>query len=135
MQPELKLPKYRGNGIFDWDPTHNVHPFWAIKRVDENETGGNLELTTQEFIFISTFDWWGNKMVKLANEEEAATATRAFHVILPVMTNTREIKADKEVMLKYQIKKRRRHLKSRLGIWVDNVQQNEKKRRISSTGK
>ena len=128
VQPEFKLPKYRGDGKpVDWTLEDNAHPFWGIKRQEKAGDLTNLELTTQAINFVSTGNWQEHKTVKLDPAEVPPHVNR-FTVSVPVLTNPQSIKADTELILRWHVVPKKPK-EPKETSWVDEIETAERKRR------
>ena len=125
--PEYKMPKARGDGTdLVWSLSDQVHPFWVMKRMEKADPD-NMALTLHTMLFLCTNEWEKDKHVKLAVDAAPPTAT-AFTVQMPVLTNSRPIKADTELILKWHVEEKTTKT-ARGTTWVDEVGAAEKKRR------
>ena len=102
IQPELQFAKLRADGSIEEVPS-DVHPFWFIQRTGcephRSSLGpnsrSNARITTRDFFFEkSGRDSWG-----IPDADKLLDTISTFEVALPVITNTRAIRAGHEVIL------------------------------------
>ena len=98
VAPELSLPKWTpevsGEGVYhDWKLHNTAHLFWAIRRWHAEDTWNcEYEMATANDVLVVGFN--ARKTIL-----DNATVRHIASVAFPVLTNTRKIKKDDEVVL------------------------------------
>ena len=126
VQPELKIPQKNQQGNLEWQKNDAVHPFWVIKRQSSVEEDWNAEL-----VFRSVTQVLAGDSQDLGND----AFTDTFTITLPCITNTKEIKAGQNVILKHEVTKKPEKVKRGL-TWVDSIaEENRKRFKVGLQGK
>ena len=125
VQPELKLPKTKGDET-QWSQKDSCYPFWAIRRPKTIEEVPNCDIVMQEVTVVIASAW---KPEKLKKENHGLTNTYTTQV--PLIVNTKEVKQDEELILKWDLPLAKPKAKSakKPSTWVDHVASAEKRRR------
>ena len=125
VQPELKLPKTKGVEM-QWSHKDSCYPFWAIRRQTTIEEVPNCDIVMQEVTVVIASAW---KPEKLKKENHGLTNTYTTQV--PLIVNTKEVKHDEELILKWDVPlaKPKDKKAKKPSTWVDHVASAEKKRR------
>ena len=127
VQPELKLPKPTlGKGAeMQWSHKDSCYPFWAIPRQKTYEEVPNCDIVMQDVTVVIAGVW---KPEKLKKEKQGLTNTYTAQV--PLIVNTKEVKRDEELILKWHVPMAKPNAKERKpATWADQVAVAEKKRR------
>ena len=95
-----------------------MHPFWVIERQSSVEEDWNAELVFRDVTQVMAGD---------SKDFGGDAFTDTFTITLPCITNTKEIKAGQNVILKHEIPKKPEKVK-RGYTWVDSVVEENKKR-------
>ena len=132
VQPELKLPKSRGDGQeLEWTTSDHAHPFWAIKRQDKADDKYNLHLALVDQVFVATLDEIKNEEVKAAfAKAQIQTQATTFTIRLPVLMNDADIQADTELILRHHVQPKEKK-QAAPKSWVDEHSAAEKRRRLN----
>ena len=125
VQPELKLPKTKGVET-QWSQKDSCYPFWAIRRPKTIEEVPNCDIVMQEVTVVIASAW---KPEKLKKENHGLTNTYTTQV--PLIVNTKEVKHDEELILKWDLPLATPKAKpaKKPSTWVDHVAIAERKRR------
>lgn len=104
VQPELKLP-IKGEQGLDWAPSDNVHPFWFIKRTEneKDDDEANADLVYQDLTHVMACSF---KPLSSA-VAELSPFTQTFSVSVPCIVNTKPIESGAEVVLKWKPQQRK----------------------------
>ena len=122
VTPELNLPKAPAiaGDAHEWKPVTSAHLFWVIPR-NHDEATWNCELFHIEVTLAHA--------TKL--EPHAAAVARAFNVSVPALRNTRPIKRDEEIVLKWP-KPHVEKPQPRGRTWVTAAQEVQKRQKTSN---
>ena len=132
VQPELKLPKSRGDGqALEWTTSDHAHPFWAIKRQGKDDDKYNLHLALVDQVFVATLDQETQQLSAAFAKAKIPTRATTFKIRLPVLMNDADIPADTELILRHHVQAKETKEK-RQASWVDEHCQAEKKRRLNA---
>ena len=123
VQPELKLPKTKGVET-QWSQKDSCYPFWAIRRPKTIEEVPNCDIVMQEVTVVIASAW---KPEKLKKENHGLTNTYTTQV--PLIVNTKEVKQDEELILKWDLPRAKDKPAKKPLTWVDHVVVAERKRR------
>ena len=123
VQPELKLPKTKGDET-QWSQKDSCYPFWAIRRPKTIEEVPNCDIVMQEVTVVIASAW---KPEKLKKENHGLTNTYTTQV--PLIVNTKEVKQDEELILKWDLPLAKAKKAKKPETWVDHVVVAERKRR------
>ena len=123
VQPELKLPKTKGVEM-QWSHKDSCYPFWAIRRQTTIEEVPNCDIVMQEVTVVIASAW---KPEKLKKENHGLTNTYTTQV--PLIVNTKEVKQDEELILKWDLPLAKDKPAKKPLTWVDHVVVAERKRR------
>ena len=123
VQPELKLPKTKGDET-QWSQKDSCYPFWAIRRPRTIEEVPNCDIVMQEVTVVIASAW---KPEKLKKENHGLTNTYTTQV--PLIVNTKEVKQDEELILKWDLPLAKAKPAKKPLTWVDHVVVAERKRR------
>ena len=128
VQPELKLPKTKGVEM-QWSHKDSCYPFWAIRRQTTIDELPNCDIVMQEVTVVIASAW---KPEKLKKEKHGLTNTYTTQV--PLIVNTKEVKHDEELILKWHVPMAKPKAKPerKPATWADQVASAEKKRRKES---
>ena len=126
MQPELKLPKKQGSEMMQWSQKDSCYPFWAIRRQRTIDELPNCDIVMQQVTVVVASAW---KPAKLKKENLGITNTYTTEV--PIIVNTKEVKHDEELILKWDLLRAKPKAKpgKKPSTWVDQVRNAEIKRR------
>ena len=124
VQPELKLPKTKGVET-QWSHKDFCYPFWAIRRPRTIEEVPNCDIVMQEVTVVIASAW---KPENLKKENHGLTNTYTTQV--PLIVNTKEVKHDEELILKWHVPLAKPKAKGekKASTWADQVAVAEKKR-------
>ena len=123
VQPELKLPTTKGVEV-QWSHKDSCYPFWAIRRQRTIDELPNCDIVMQQVTVVVASAW---KPEKLKKENHGLTNTYATQV--PLIVNTKEVKRDEELILKWDLPVAKPKAKPKASTWVDRVATAERKRR------
>ena len=123
VQPELKLPKTKGVEM-QWSHKDSCYPFWAIRRQTTIEEVPNCDIVMQEVTVVIASAW---KPEKLKKENHGLTNTYTTQV--PLIVNTKEVKQDEELILKWDLPLAKAKKAKKPETWVDHLDVAERKRR------
>ena len=123
VQPELKLPKTKGVET-QWSQKDSCYPFWAIRRPKTIEEVPNCDIVMQDVTVVIASAW---KPEKLKKENHGLTNTYTTQV--PLIVNTKEVKQDEELILKWDLPLAKAKKAKKPETWVDHVVVAERKRR------
>ena len=99
VNPELKVPAPVVTGEDrKWQLSDGVRPFWTIKRQDKKDEETNCEIAFQyTTVVVATTP---AEQTKYNTQAETVTV----RVSIPFIVNTKEIKADERIVLKWAVK-------------------------------
>ena len=142
MQPEFKLPEkhsavaeqQHGAQELTWAAVHAAFPFWGITRQDPEKGDWNCDIVKQDvMVLVSSHP---NKDLLNVTDGFLGCA-ETFHASLPVIVNKKPIKADEELILKWDAKPKaqpqKRQPKSK--TWADDLADQLKKKMKTSGNK
>ena len=127
VQPELKLPKTKGDET-QWSQKDSCYPFWAIRRPRTIEEVPNCDIVMQDVTVVIASAW---KPEKLKKENHGLTNTYTTQV--PLIVNTKEVKQDEELILKWDLPLAKAKPPKKAATWVDHVALSERKRLKTSS--
>ena len=108
-----------------WSHKDSCYPFWAIRRQTTIDELPNCDIVMQEVTVVIASAW---KPEKLKKENHGLTNTYTTQV--PLIVNTKEVKRDEELILKWDLPLAKAKPKQQTSsTWVDQVAEAVKKRR------
>lgn len=127
VQPEFKLPNVAGKVLaLQWNAHDSANIFWGIRRQDKETSPSNGEVLREDvMVKVASTPSIDVERLNAGIEPSAQTHTATVSVTM----NTRPIKADKDLVLKWhtQVKENKQsHKRGR--TWVENLAIGEKKR-------
>ena len=125
VQPELKLPKTKGVEM-QWGHNDSCYPFWAIRRQRTIDELPNCDIVMQQVTVVVASAWKPEKLKK-----ENLGITNTYTTEVPIIVNTKEVKHDEELILKWDLQRAKPKDKpaKKPSTWVDQVRNAEIKRR------
>ena len=102
----------------------SCYPFWAIRRQATIEEVPSRGIVMQEMTVVTASAW---KLEKLKQENHGLTNTYTTEV--PFIVNTKEVKHDEELILKWHLPLAKAKPEKKPSTWVDHVAIAERKRR------
>ena len=121
VTPELSLPKTPSmeGGAYDWKVNNCSHLFWVIPRHHDDQQWNceifNLEVTQAHALLMP----------------DKTSATRVFNVSVPALRNTKPIKKDEAIVLKWPKPKDPPKKDTKTTTWIDAAQRDAKKQKTS----
>ena len=117
VQPEFKLPKKKRQGdALEWSVQDAASLFWGIKRQEKVDDEWNCEIVHQNVMgVIASHDddsRLGNMGVRFKPSAGTYTAT------VPVIVNVKDIPANKDVILKWQLQGKKMRKRERQHGWM-----------------
>ena len=135
VQPEFKLPKppvVTGDTLL-WAAQDAAYPFWGIKRQAKQDDPWNCEVVREDVTAVLAFSW-GKSFVKGNYDLDPVADT--FSAAVPILVNTKAIKAGEMVMLKWAVQQKQKKDGKRGRTWVEFVKEDIKKQKKgANTGK
>ena len=122
-QPELNLPKpVRAGQTPAWSLSSSAHVFWCIRRQEKADDLWNCEIKHREVVTVLAAAPGNQTSIWKSNG-----VTETVQVRVPYIVNTKQVEADTELILKWQVlvKEKSKQLEK---TWVSDVKRAEAKR-------
>ena len=122
-QPELNLPKIVQAGQeLAWGLSSSAHVFWCIRRQEKADDLWNCEIKHREVVTVLAAAPGNQTSIWKCNG-----VTETVQVRVPYIVNTKQVEADTELILKWQVlvKEKSKQLEK---TWVSDVKRAEAKR-------
>ena len=97
----------------------NIHPFWAITRLEKKDDEYNCILQSEHTTVVVACN---------PHQIDKEPMTESYNVRIPYITNIKPLKADEKLVLRWDVVAKKKP-ESKGATWTDVLTQREKRRR------